>query len=244
MFWCSISRRIGFGSCVSVIALLAALSPADAGICASTLTACSSDADCEGGCTLIATTCFSDADCSDACAVSATSCVTDGDCTPGECNLTTDSCYHHSDCMTCGSTSDLPCYSSAECGICNTDGSNCPIGSTPCGDPGSTGVCQPGGTCSSAGAICSSENFCQAASCQKGTNVCVLIGACCDPYGNCTQETPADCAAADNDYQGDGAECTPGLCPREIPASSEWGLMGLALIGLTCGAVVFRRKIA
>ncbi len=75
--------------------------------------------------------------------------------------------------------------------------------------------------------------------CSVEVNVENPPGACCDKLGECTQTPEADCDAAL--FQGVGVDCTPGLCPRIIPATSEWGLAAMVLIALSAGMVAFRR---
>ncbi len=40
-----------------------------------------------------------------------------------------------------------------------------------------------------------------------------IVGACCSPFGVCTIREQSNCVASGGTYQGDGAPCTPGLCP-------------------------------
>ncbi|MFQ5428698.1 MAG: S8 family serine peptidase [Phycisphaerae bacterium] len=42
----------------------------------------------------------------------------------------------------------------------------------------------------------------------------VIAGACCGTDGSCTIRSQADCTAIGGTYQGDGSDCTPGLCPQ------------------------------
>jgi parallel beta-helix repeat protein len=65
----------------------------------------------------------------------------------------------------------------------------------------------------------------------------IPAGACCLNSGGCALSTEADC---DGIYQGDGTMCAPGLCDPDVPASSNRGLVLLALVLGTLG-VLFRR---
>lgn len=68
---------------------------------------------------------------------------------------------------------------------------------------------------------------------------CPVTGACCDPYGSCSEVPSADCAG---DYQGDNTLCADTDCPRLVPTVSEWGLAIMSLIGLAVGTILFGRQ--
>lgn len=139
---------------------------------------------------------------------------------------------------------DFPCSSGAP--ICMADGSGCPPGTVPF-----LANCCPG-----AEGVCACVTQCPAESCVGAAghapNSCGVWpqcvdepqGACCNKLGNCTEGTAADCAAiAGGVYQGDGTSCATADCPRIIPATSEWGLIVLAVIGLAVGTIVFKRRL-
>lgn len=96
------------------------------------------------------------------------------------------------------------------------------------------------------------EAQCAADCASIGSSLCVEailcadyppVGACCDPLGDCTEITQSDCEAVDGGvYQGDDTLCADTECPRLIPAASEWGLAAMALLGLSAGTLVFRRR--
>lgn len=68
---------------------------------------------------------------------------------------------------------------------------------------------------------------------------CPVSGACCDPYGTCSEVPSVECAG---DYQGDNTVCADVSCPRLIPTVSEWGLAIMSLIGLAVGTIMFGRQ--
>jgi len=68
---------------------------------------------------------------------------------------------------------------------------------------------------------------------------CPVSGACCDPYGTCSEVPSAECGG---DYQGDNTVCADVSCPRLIPTVSEWGLAIMSLIGLAVGTIMFGRQ--
>jgi hypothetical protein len=47
-----------------------------------------------------------------------------------------------------------------------------------------------------------------------------VSGACCDAAGDCSQATPADCAASGSNYQGDSTACADVTCV-EAPANND-----------------------
>jgi hypothetical protein len=49
------------------------------------------------------------------------------------------------------------------------------------------------------------------------STVLPLTGACCNPYGICTQATSEECAVP-NIYMGDGTSCEPNPCPIPLGA--------------------------
>jgi hypothetical protein len=52
------------------------------------------------------------------------------------------------------------------------------------------------------------------------TYVCFPIGACCLPNGSCLPGvSPAACAAQNGVFQGNGTQCSAGLCPEPTGAS-------------------------
>lgn len=66
-------------------------------------------------------------------------------------------------------------------------------------------------------------------------------GACCDIFAACTVTLPGDCTG-DHTFQGEGVACAPDLCPLVVPATSEWGLLTMVLLGLIAGATGFRQR--
>jgi len=67
-------------------------------------------------------------------------------------------------------------------------------------------------------------------------------GACCTPHGECNEQSAGTCVGVNVAYQGDGAACQPDLCPRLVPATSEWALVVMLLVAVVAGTVVFSRS--
>lgn len=69
-------------------------------------------------------------------------------------------------------------------------------------------------------------------------------GACCLPDDSCTNELPEQCTA--NGGQPYNISCVEldakGGCEANVPTVSQWGLAALALVLLTAGTVIVRRK--
>ncbi|MCP4584188.1 MAG: hypothetical protein GY839_21460 [candidate division Zixibacteria bacterium] len=47
-------------------------------------------------------------------------------------------------------------------------------------------------------------------------------GACCFEDGSCAVLSPADCAIAEGDYQGDWVSCDPNPCPQPVWDCTDW----------------------
>ncbi len=72
-----------------------------------------------------------------------------------------------------------------------------------------------------------------------------VTGACCLPYGTCQDSiTEAECAVLGGTHQGAASTCaglaTP--CVPLVPAVSEWAVVAMALLVLTAGTVMLRRR--
>lgn len=67
-------------------------------------------------------------------------------------------------------------------------------------------------------------------------------GACCTVRDGCQILTQEECDLDGGTYNGDGATCDAANCPPPVPATSQWGLLCLALSGLCAGSIAFGRK--
>jgi len=85
------------------------------------------------------------------------------------------------------------------------------------------------------------------------TNTCATpCGACCLGAGGCEFEQADFCADGLNGlftdfigtYFGDNTPCSHVNCVtgQIVPATSEWGLVTLTIIMLTCGTLIVRRR--
>lgn len=93
------------------------------------------------------------------------------------------------------------------------------------------------GTPLAPGSTCASE---------KGGEDDACLGACCvlDPLQGltCVLGTASQCADPGEVFAGFGVPCEPEPCSNLIPTVSQWGMLGMTLLVLTVGTLVYRRR--
>lgn len=65
-------------------------------------------------------------------------------------------------------------------------------------------------------------------------------GACCGLTNDCNQAPETVCEAPPV-YHGDGTNCND-VARAAVPTVSEWGMVGMALLLLAAGALVYARR--
>lgn len=181
-------------------------------------------------------------------------------CGDATCDAGEDCCSCPADCDPCAGCDDGICCAAdgEDCDTCPTDCGACPV----CGNPNAGDCCAPAqpytpgcddAACCEAvcllDAYCCNvewDNICGDRAAELPICNCPVFGACCnDDTPECTDDVlEQDCPSPLRFTANTLCEDLVPPCGEAIPTVSEWGLIVMALLVVSAGAVIVRRRMA